>query len=145
MCKYRFSRICKELKMTMNMKKRILLGKLGLDAHDNGVIIIAKWLSDAGFEVIYAGLYNTPESLVQSALQEGADAVGCSFLGGEHLYYTRKLMEVMREKNLDRVKVMLGGVIPPEDVDELIGLGVSRVFTPGTLRETIIEEVKELF
>jgi len=131
--------------MTKDVKKRILLGKLGLDAHDNGVVIIAKWLSDAGFEVIYAGLYNTPESLVQSALQEGADAIGCSFLGGEHLYYTRKLIEVMRAKHLDKVKVILGGVIPPHDVDELTGLGVSRVFTPGTLRETIIEGVNELF
>jgi methylmalonyl-CoA mutase C-terminal domain/subunit len=131
--------------MTKDVKKRILLGKLGLDAHDNGVVIIAKWLSDAGFEVIYAGLYNTPESLVQSALQEGADAIGCSFLGGEHLYYARKLMEVMRAKHLDKVKVVLGGVIPPDDVDALTGLGVSRVFTPGTLRETIIEGVNELF
>ena len=131
--------------MTKDVKKRILLGKLGLDAHDNGVVIIAKWLSDAGFEVIYAGLYNTPESLVQSALQEGADAIGCSFLGGEHLYYARKLMEVMRAKHLDKVKVMLGGVIPPDDVDALTGLGVSRVFTPGTLRETIIKEVNDLF
>ena len=131
--------------MTKDVKKRILLGKLGLDAHDNGVVIIAKWLSDAGFEVIYAGLYNTPESLVQSALQEGADAIGCSFLGGEHLYYARKLMETMRAKHLDKVKVMMGGVIPPDDVDELIGLGVSRVFTPGTLKDTIIEEVKDLF
>ena len=131
--------------MTKDVKKRILLGKLGLDAHDNGVIIIAKWLSDAGFEVIYAGLYNTPQSLVQSALQEGADAIGCSFLGGEHLYYARKLIEAMRAKHLDKVKVILGGVIPPEDVEELIGLGVSRVFTPGTLRETIIKEVNDLF
>ena len=131
--------------MTKDVKKRILLGKLGLDAHDNGVVIIAKWLSDAGFEVIYAGLYNTPESLVQSALQEGADAIGCSFLGGEHLYYARKLMEEMRAKHLDRVKVMMGGVIPPDDVDALTGLGVSRVFTPGTLRETIIKEVNDLF
>jgi methylmalonyl-CoA mutase C-terminal domain/subunit len=109
------------------------------------VVIVAKWLSDAGFEVIYAGLFNTPESLVQSALQEDADAIGCSFLGGEHLYYARKLMATMRTKHLDKVKVILGGVIPPEDVEELRGIGVSLVFTPGTMRDSIIEEIRGLF
>ena len=126
-------------------KKRILLGKMGLDAHDNGIIIVAKWLSDAGFEVVYAGLYNTPESLVQSAMQEGVDAIGCSFLGGEHLYYAQRLVEVMRHRNLRNTKLILGGVIPPEDVDALKGLGVDAVFTPGTLRDTIIEAVTGLF
>ena len=128
----------------MVRKIRVLVAKPGLDGHDRGAKVVAAAMRDAGFEVIYAGLYNTPESLVESALQEGADAIGCSFLGGEHLYYTGKLMEVIKAKHLDRVKVMLGGVIPPEDVDALKGLGVSRVFTPGTLRETIIEEIKEL-
>ena len=126
-------------------KRRILLGKTGLDAHDNGIIIVAKWLSDAGFEVIYAGLYNTPEGLVQSALQEGVDAIGCSFLGGEHLYYARRLTELMKEKQATKIKLILGGVIPLEDVDELKRLGVAHVFTPGTLRDTIIEALNELF
>ena len=125
-------------------KRRILLGKMGLDAHDNGIIIVAKWLSDAGFEVIYAGLYNSPESLVQSALQEGVDAIGCSFLGGEHLYYARRLTDLMKERHVTKIKLILGGVIPPEDVDELKRLGVAHVFTPGTLRETIIEALNDL-
>jgi methylmalonyl-CoA mutase C-terminal domain/subunit len=122
-------------------KKRILLGKMGLDAHDNGIVIVAKWLSDAGFEVVYAGLYNTPESLVQTAIQEGVDAIGCSFLGGEHLFYTRRLTDLMRERHVDKIKLILGGVIPPEDVDELKRLGVACIFTPGTLRDTIIETI----
>lgn len=126
-------------------KKRILLGKMGLDAHDNGIVIVAKWLSDSGFEVIYAGLYNSPESFVQTAIQEGADAIGCSFLGGEHLFYARRLTDLMKEKHLDKIKLVLGGVIPPEDIDELRRLGVAHVFTPGTLRDTIIEAMNNLF
>ncbi len=126
-------------------KKRILLGKMGLDAHDNGIVIVAKWLLDAGFEVVYAGLYNSPESLVQTAIQEGVDVIGCSFLGGEHLYYTRRLTSLMNEKHIDKIKLILGGVIPPEDIDELRRLGVAHVFTPGTLRDTIIEDLKNLF
>ena len=126
-------------------KKRILLGKMGLDAHDNGIVIVAKWLLDAGFEVVYAGLYNTPESLIQTAIQEGVDAVGCSFLGGEHLFYTRRLTDLMHEKHINKIKLILGGVIPPEDIDELKRLGVAYIFTPGTLRDTIIEALNNLF
>jgi methylmalonyl-CoA mutase C-terminal domain/subunit len=124
-------------------KKRILLGKLGLDAHDNGIVIVAKWLSDAGFEVVYAGIYNTPESLLQSGLQEGVDAIGCSFLGGEHLFYVRKLTELMKARQMNGIKLIVGGVIPPEDVDKLKQLGVGCVFTPGTMRDTIIEALTD--
>ena len=129
--------------MKNGKKKRLLLGKLGLDAHDNGIIIVAKWLSDAGFEVIYAGIYHTPESLLQSALQEGANAIGCSFLGGEHLFYVRKLTELMKIRQIDHIKLIVGGVIPAEDLDELKRLGVGCVFTPGTLRDTIIETMTD--
>ena len=131
--------------MKKDGKKRILLGKRGLDAHDNGIVIVAKWLSDAGFEVVYAGLYNSAESLVQTAIQEGVDAIGCSFLGGEHLFYTRRLTGLMNERHMDKTKLILGGVVPPEDVDELKRLGVACVFTPGTLRDTIIEALNNLF
>ena len=127
--------------MKKHGKKRILLGKMGLDAHDNGIVIVAKWLSDAGFEVVYAGLYNSPESLVQTAIQEGVDAIGCSFLGGEHLYYTRRLIDLMNERHIDNMKLILGGVIPAEDVEELKRLGIACIFTPGTLRDTIIETI----
>jgi methylmalonyl-CoA mutase C-terminal domain/subunit len=131
--------------MKKHGKKRILLGKMGLDAHDNGIVIIAKWLLDAGFEVVYAGLYNSPESLVQTAIQEGVDAIGCSFLGGEHLYYTRRLIDLMNEKHIGKIKLILGGVIPPEDVEELKRLGIACIFTPGTMRDTIIEALNNLF
>jgi methylmalonyl-CoA mutase C-terminal domain/subunit len=127
------------------MKKRILLGKMGLDAHDNGIVIVAKWLLDAGFEVVYAGLYNSPESLIQTAIQEGVDAIGCSFLGGEHLFYTRRLADLINERQVDKIKLILGGVIPPEDVDELKRLGVAHVFTPGTQRDKINEALNNLF
>ena len=131
--------------MKKHGKKRILLGKMGLDAHDNGIVIVAKWLLDAGFEVVYAGLYNSPESLVQTAIQEGVDAIGCSFLGGEHLYYTRRLIDLMNERHIDNMKLVLGGVIPPEDVEELKRLGIACIFTPGTMRDTIIEGLNNLF
>ena len=130
--------------MKKHGKKRILLGKMGLDAHDNGIVIVAKWLLDAGFEVVYAGLYNTPEGLVQTAIQEGVDAIGCSFLGGEHLYYTRRLIDLMKERHIDNMKVILGGVIPLEDVEELKRLGVACIFTPGTLRDTIIGTIRSV-
>ena len=126
-------------------KRRILLGKLGLDAHDNGIVIVAKWLSDAGYEVVYLGFYNFPEHFIEVALQEDVDAIGVSFLGGEHLYYTRILAGLMKENEINDVKLILGGVIPPHDVDELKRLGVSEVFTPGTQRETIIEALNNLF
>jgi methylmalonyl-CoA mutase C-terminal domain/subunit len=131
--------------MQQTIKKRILLGKMGLDAHDNGIVIVAKWLLDAGFEVIYAGLYNSAESLIQTAIQEGVDAIGCSFLGGEHLFYARRLADLMSERQVDKIRLILGGVIPPEDVDELERLGVAHVFTPGTLRDEIIEALNNLF
>ena len=130
--------------MGQKTKKRILLGKLGLDAHDNGVVIVAKWLSDVGYEVIYLGFYNFPEHFIEVALQEDVDAIGVSFLGGEHLYYTRQLTDLMRERKIEGIKLILGGVIPPHDVDELKRLGVSEVFTPGTRRETIIEALDQL-
>ena len=124
-------------------KYRLLLGKMGLDAHDNGIIIVAKWLADAGFEVVYAGIYNTPESLLQSALQEGVDAIGCSFLGGEHLFYVRKLTKLLKARQINKIKLIVGGVIPPEDVDELKRLGVGCVFTPGAMRDTIIKSLTD--
>jgi len=136
---------CEDDEMQKYRKKRILLGKMGLDAHDNGIVIVAKWLLDAGFEVVYAGLYNSPESLVQTSIQEGVDAIGCSFLGGEHLFYTRRLTDLMREKHIHKMRLILGGVIPPEDVNELKRLGVACIFTPGTLRDTIIEALNNLF
>ena len=104
--------------MTMTRKK-IVLAKVGLDGHDNGIRIVSKWLMDGGYEVVYTGLYNTPERVLQIALEEDADAIGVSFLGGEHLIYARKFVSLLQEKEMLHVKLMIGGVIPPMDVEEL--------------------------
>lgn len=128
----------------MGNRKRILIGKIGLDGHDNGIRIVSKWLADAGFEVIYLGLYNTPEGIVKAVLQENADLVGCSFLGGGHLYYCQKLLDLLRQNGLGDRKLVVGGVIPPDEIETLKGMGVSAVFTPGTLRETILQQIERL-
>jgi methylmalonyl-CoA mutase C-terminal domain/subunit len=128
----------------MKNKNRLLIGKIGLDGHDNGIRIVSKWLADAGLEVIYLGLYNTPEGIVRAVLQENADLIGCSFLGGEHLFYCKKLLHLLRENGLEDKKFIVGGVIPPDDVKALKAIGVSAIFTPGTMRDTIIQKVNEL-
>jgi len=128
----------------MRGKKRVLIGKIGLDGHDNGIRIVSKWLADAGFEVVYLGLYNTPEGIVKAVVQENADLIGCSFLGGEHLFYCRKILHLLRQNGLEDKKLIVGGVIPPDDVQTLKEMGVSAVFTPGTMRDAIIQKVSEL-
>ena len=128
----------------MKKNKRILIGKIGLDGHDNGIRIVSKWLADAGFEVIYLGLYNTPEGIVRAVLQENADLIGCSFLGGEHLFYCQKLLQSLRQNGLEDKKLIVGGVVPPDDVKALKAMGVSAIFTSGTMRDTIIRKVNEL-
>jgi methylmalonyl-CoA mutase C-terminal domain/subunit len=128
----------------MRGKKRILIGKIGLDGHDNGIRIVSKWLADAGFEVVYLGLYNTAEGIVKTVVQENADLIGFSFLGGEHLFYCRKVLHLLRQNGLEDKKLIVGGVIPPDDVQTLKEMGVSAIFTPGTMRNTIIQKVSEL-
>lgn len=124
--------------------KRIILGKMGLDSHDNGIRIIAKWLMDAGYEVIYAGLYNTAERMVQMAIQEDVDAIGVSFLGGEHLFYADRLTRLLKEQDMGHVRTLLGGVIAPQDVDSLKKIGIGAVFTPGTMRDEILQRIDQL-
>jgi methylmalonyl-CoA mutase C-terminal domain/subunit len=125
-------------------RRRILIGKIGLDGHDNGIRIVSKWLADAGFEVIYLGLYNTPEAIVQTVIQENVDLIGCSFLGGEHLFYCKKLLSLLRENGLGDKKLIVGGVIPPDDVKTLKAMGVSAIFISGTMRDTILKKVNDL-
>jgi len=122
-------------------KRKIILAKVGLDGHDNGIRIVSKWLMDGGYEVVYAGLYNTPERVIQMAIEEDADAIGVSFLGGEHLFYARKFMMLLNRKNAPDVRLMIGGVIPPADVEELKRIGVDAVFTPGTRRDAVLARV----
>jgi methylmalonyl-CoA mutase C-terminal domain/subunit len=125
----------------MPTNKRIIMAKMGLDAHDNGLRIVSKWLADAGYEVIYAGVYNSAERILRMVIEENADAVGVSFLGGEHLHYSRKLLDLFRENDLKGVKLIAGGIIPPADVVAMKDLGVDAVFTPGTPRSEILERV----
>jgi methylmalonyl-CoA mutase C-terminal domain/subunit len=125
-------------------KKRIILAKVGLDSHDNGLRIIARWLMENGYEVVYAGVYNSPEGVVKTAIQEHVHAIGVSFLGGGHLYYAGKLLRLMKENGVTDVALFAGGVIPPRDVEQMKGLGVAAVFTPGTKRDVILQTINGL-
>ncbi len=126
------------------INKRILLAKIGLDSHDNGLRIIARWLMEDGYEVIYAGVYNSPEGVVKMAMEEHVRAIGVSFLGGGHLFYTGRVLQLMKESRLSEVALFAGGVIPPRDVEKMKAMGVAAVFTPGSPRSAILERIGEL-
>ncbi len=112
-------------------KIRIVVAKPGLDGHDRGAKIIARALRDAGMEVIYTGLHQTPEQIVETVIQEDADAVGLSILSGAHMTLVPRIMELLAEQGVDDVVVTVGGTIPSDDIEELKSLGVAEVFTPG--------------
>ena len=116
-----------------------MIAKPGLDGHDRGAKIIARSLRDAGMEVIYTGLHQTPEQIVETAIQEDADAVGISILSGAHMTLVPRIVEGLRENDAGDVLVVVGGTIPPEDADELKRLGVSEVFTPGAPTTAIVD------
>jgi methylmalonyl-CoA mutase C-terminal domain/subunit len=118
---------------------RVVVAKPGLDGHDRGAKIIARALRDAGMEVIYTGLHQTPEQIVETAVQEDADAVGLSILSGAHMTLVPRVLELMREHHIDDVAVVLGGTIPSDDVAALIAQGVAAVFTPGASTEAVVE------
>lgn len=124
-------------------KVRILVGKPGLDGHDRGAKIIARALRDAGFEVIYTGLHQTPEMIVNAAAQEDVDAIGLSILSGAHNYLLPRVVELLREKRMRNVVVFGGGIIPDDDIPGLKKSGVDRVFTPGTPLAEIITYVNK--
>ncbi len=129
----------------MNEAKRIrvLVGKPGLDGHDRGAKIVARALAEAGMEVIYTGLHQTPEQIAEAALQEDVAGVGLSILSGAHLTIFRRVRELLDEQGLEDVLLFGGGIIPPEDVPELQKLGVDRVFGPGTPTGDIVAYVRE--
>jgi methylmalonyl-CoA mutase, C-terminal domain len=116
----------------MQRQYRVVIAKPGLDGHDRGAKVIARGLRDAGFEVIYTGLFQTPEMVAEAALQEDADAVGLSVLSGAHLTLFPKVVELLAERGRDDVVVFGGGIIPDDDLAKLAEAGVARVFTPGT-------------
>ena len=122
-------------------KIRVVVAKPGLDGHDRGAKIIARALRDAGMEVIYTGLHQTPEQIVETALQEDADAVGLSILSGAHMTLVPRIIKLLDEQGADDVVLVLGGTIPHDDVEELKGLGVSEIFTPGSSVQEIVDYI----
>lgn len=123
-------------------KIRVLIGKVGLDGHDRGAKVIAAAFRDAGIEVIYAGLRQTPESMVEAALQEDVDAIGISILSGAHMTIFPKVKSLMNGKGMNDVLLFGGGIIPDSDIDELKKLGVGELFTPGTPTYETVEYVR---
>ena len=129
--------------MMTERKVRVVVAKPGLDGHDRGAKIVARALRDAGFEVIYTGLHQTPEQIVAVAIQEDVDAIGLSVLSGAHNYLFARVLELLREKGADDIVVFGGGIIPQEDILALKALGVKELFTPGTSIQDIVRFVRE--
>jgi methylmalonyl-CoA mutase C-terminal domain/subunit len=123
----------------MTRRLRVVIAKPGLDGHDRGAKVIARALRDAGMEVIYTGLRQTPEQIVAAALQEDADVIGLSILSGAHMHICPRLMELLREQRLDDVLVVVGGIIPDADRARLREIGISGIFAPGTPMQEIVE------
>lgn len=129
----------------MERKIRVLIAKAGLDGHDRGAKVIAAALRDAGMEVIYTGLRQTPEMIVEAALQEDVDVIGISILSGAHMTIFPKVLKLMKEKGLDDVLLTGGGIIPKEDIQKLKEMGVGELFTPGTPTTEIAEYIKKWY
>jgi methylmalonyl-CoA mutase C-terminal domain/subunit len=123
-------------------KIRVVLAKPGLDGHDRGAKVIARALRDAGMEVIYTGLRQTPEQIASAALQEDADVIGLSILSGAHVHIAHRLMELLKEKGLTDVLVLIGGIIPDADIPTLRGFGVKGIFPPGTAMDDIVAFIR---
>ena len=129
--------------MNTTRKIRVLAAKPGLDGHDRGVKVIARALMDAGMEVIYTGLRQTPQQIVEAAIQEDVDVIAMSVLSGAHDYLFPKVMDLLKEKEIDDILVIGGGIIPDEDVPDLKTSGISEIFGPGTHTEDIVTYIKE--
>jgi methylmalonyl-CoA mutase C-terminal domain/subunit len=122
---------------------RVVLAKVGLDGHDRGVKVVARGLRDAGIHVIYAGLWQTPEGVVRTALDEDADWLGLSLLSGAHMTLVPRVLELLRKAGLENCGVLVGGIIPEADIPKLLALGVARVFTPGTTMQEIVDFLRQ--
>lgn len=121
---------------------KILIGKLGLDGHDRGAKVLTSMLREAGTEVVYTGLYQTPEKIVRTAIQEDVDVIGMSFLSGEHMYYVPRVMKLLKRNNADSILVVVGGVIPADDIPKLKKVGAAEVFPADTPVPEIINFIK---
>ncbi len=127
----------------MDKKIRVLVAKPGLDGHDRGAKVVVRALRDAGFEVVYTGLHQTPEQIAHSSLQEDVKVVGLSILSGAHLTLVPKVIDLLLDQGMDDVLVVVGGIIPVEDAEELKSKGVAEVFGPGTSTERIVEFIRQ--
>ena len=125
----------------MSSRIRVVVAKPGLDGHDRGAKVVARALRDAGMEVIYTGLHQTPEQIVETALQEDADAIGLSVLSGAHMTLFRRVVELLRERDAADIVVFGGGIIPDADIPELEKIGVAKIFTPGATTASIVDWV----
>ena len=123
-------------------KIRVLVAKPGLDGHDRGAKVVARALRDAGMEVVYTGLRQSPEQIVAAAVQEDADVIGLSILSGAHLPICRRIVELLREKGMDSVRLFVGGIIPTQDIAELKHLGVAEVFLPGASTQDVVRVIQ---
>ncbi len=128
--------------LSMQARIRVVVAKPGLDGHDRGAKVVARALRDAGMEVVYTGLHQTPEQIVETAIQEDADAIGLSVLSGAHMTLFRRVVELLAERDAADIVVFGGGIIPPSDISELQQLGVAKIFTPGATTGSIIEWVR---
>jgi methylmalonyl-CoA mutase C-terminal domain/subunit len=128
--------------MNQKRKIRILVAKPGLDGHDRGARIIARAYRDAGFEVVYSGLHQTPEEIVQAAIQEDVDMIGLSSLAGAHMYLFTRVAELLHENGVDDIVICGGGIIPEEDIPKLKKVGIKEIFTPGSTLDDIVKWVK---
>jgi methylmalonyl-CoA mutase C-terminal domain/subunit len=127
----------------MSQKIRVVIAKPGLDGHDRGAKVIARALRDAGMEVIYTGLRQTPEQIVSAALQEDADVIGLSILSGAHMHICPRIVELLRQQGLDDVLVVIGGIIPDVDIPRLHEMGIRGVFIPGTPMQQIVDFITD--
>ena len=127
----------------MSKRLRVVVAKPGMDGHDRGAKIIARAMRDAGMEVIYTGIFQTSESIVEAVLQEDADVLGISILSGAHEYYAQEISDLLRENGLDDVLFLLGGTVPKEDIDKLKRHGVAEVFGPGTHTDDIVRYIHD--
>ncbi len=129
----------------MKRKLRVLVAKPGLDGHDRGAKVVANALRDAGMEVIYTGLHQTPDIIAEAAVQEDVDVIGLSILSGAHMTIFPRILELLKEKGAEHIKLMGGGIIPEDDIEELESMGVSKIFGPGTDTRDIVDYLKKEF
>ena len=129
--------------MTATRKIRVIVSKVGLDGHDRGAKVVAALLREAGMEVVYLGMYQMPEGIVQAAIDEDVDVIGVSYLSGEHLVYTPKIVEEMKKNALDDVLFLVGGSFPPEDIPVMKAMGADEVFRGGSLTDSFVHYISE--